>query len=374
MDILILNWRDIENPQKGGAEIIIYELAKRLIEKGNSVTWFCESFKRAKKNENIKGIKVIRKGSRYTVGFYAMLFYKSLKRKPDVVLDCVNTFCWQTPLYVEKKRRIFYANQSARKVFFYQYPFPISVFGFLFEPLQYLSYKKTSTICYSQSIKDDLITFGLPKDNINVFPLGIDHARYKMTKKSKDPSFIFVSRLVDYKRPKLCVEAAKVVIKKYPEMKLYIVGYGPQEDELKKLIKKNNLNSNVFIVNNNNNFLEKNSKDIKVKLMQEAWALILCSVKEGWGMVVTEAAACGTPSIVSNVTGLKDSVIHNKTGFILSENPSPLQLSNAIIKIIEDEKLRQNLSREAFSFAKTFSWEKSFDAFYDIVKKTIKQN
>ncbi len=365
MRILIFNWRDIKNPQKGGAEIILYELAKRLVENGHTVDWFSQMFAGASSEEVLNGIKIIRRGSKYSVFFRAFLYYQSLKTKPDLVLDCVNTICWQTPLYVDQRRRILYANQSAREVFFYKYPLPISLITYLLEPLQFLTYKNTKTICYSQSIKDDLVSFGIPRNNIGVFPLGIDHQRYQPGKKFSNPTFIFVSRFVNYKRADICIYAMKAVVKKNHKACLYLVGYGEEENNLKDLINRLRLSKNVFIINKNNLFLEKNLKDMKVRLMQGAWALLLPSVKEGWGMVVTEAAACGTPAIVSNVTGLKDSVVANKTGLILSKNPKPPELALAITRLITNQILRKKLSREAIFWSKKFSWEKSFKSFYE---------
>ena len=84
-------------------------------------------------------------------------------------------------------------------------------------------------------------------------------------------------------------------------------------------------------------------------------------------MVVTEAAACGTPSIVSDVTGLRDSTIHRKSGLILSSNPSAEELSTSMIKIIEDKKLRMNLSRGALLWSKNFNWDKSYNLFKSLL-------
>lgn len=362
MNILILNWRDTKNPESGGAEIILYELAKRLVKNQNSVTWFCSSFKGSPKEETQDGIKIIRSGNKYSVYFHAFLYYRNLKVKPDVVLDCVNTICWQTSLYVDQGKRILYTNQAAREVFFYEYKFPLSVIGYVLEPLQYLTYKNTNIICYSNSIKEDLVSFGIRKENIKIFPLGIDHKRYFPAKKSLVPTFIFVARFVRNKRPERCVAGMTIVLSKYPKAKLYLVGYGREEEDLREQIKKLKLTKNVFIVNKNNFFLKSDIHDEKVRLMQEAWALLLPSVKEGWGMVVTEAAACGTPSIVSNVTGLKDSVLDNKTGIILSNNPSPKEIGNAMISLIEN-KYKEGFYKNSIAWAKNFSWSKSFDVF-----------
>ncbi|MBI2031254.1 MAG: glycosyltransferase family 4 protein [Candidatus Levybacteria bacterium] len=362
MNILILNWRDIKNPEGGGAEIILYELVKRLVKKGNSVTWFCSGFKNSSEEEVQEGIKIIRSGGKYSVFFHAFQYYRSLKVKPDIVLDCVNTACWQTPLYVSKDRRVLYTNQAAREVFFYEYPFPFSILAYLVEPLQYLTYKNTDVVCYSNSTKEDLISLGIDKKNIYVFPLGLDHKRYYPQKKSENPTFIFVARFVRNKRPERCVSAMIIVISKYPKAKLYLIGYGKEEKNLKTQIEKLKLKKNVFIVNKNNFFLKRDMRDEKVRLMQQAWALILPSVKEGWGMVVTEAAACGTPSIVSNVTGLRDSVIHKRTGTILSSNPSPTEIANALISLIEN-KDRSSLYQNSIKWSKNFSWSKSFNNF-----------
>jgi glycosyltransferase involved in cell wall biosynthesis len=262
---------------------------------------------------------------------------------------------------------VLYANQSAREVLFYDYPFPLSLIAFLVEPFQYRNYKNVKTVCYSQSIKDDLVSFGVPSHNISVFPLGIDHERYVVGMKSSEPTFIFVSRFVKYKRADICIKAMKSVVKKYPKVKLYLIGYGKEEENLNDLITKLNLRRNVFIVNKNNIFFEKNHKDAKVALMQKAWALILPSVKEGWGMVVTEAAASSTPAIVSNVTGLRDAVIDNKTGMVLSRNPKPEELAKAMALMIADSDLRKKLSLGALEWSKNFTWEKSYKSFLKLI-------
>src|SRR5579883_455916 len=97
MDILILNWKDIKNPAKGGAEVIAFEFAKRLVRDGHSVTFFSRSFKNAKPDEILDGVRIIRRGNLLSVYLKAYLYYKNLKKKPDKVIDMVNTICWQTP-------------------------------------------------------------------------------------------------------------------------------------------------------------------------------------------------------------------------------------------------------------------------------------
>jgi len=369
MDILILNWKDIKNPDVGGAEIILYELSKRLVADGHTVTWFCRSFPGALPSEVINGIRVIRRGNRYTVYWQAYVYYRSLKKKPDRVLDCVNTICWQAPHYVPVDKHIAYVNQLAREVLFYELPWGISHMAFLLERLEYFTYRRSRFLCYSESVANDLVTFGIPTRHISTFPIGIDTERYVPGEKSPDPLFLFVARLTPMKRPDRCVAAMRTVVSKYPNAKLAIVGYGPMERTLLRMIKRNKLTGNVQLVNRDHLYFDKHPKDQKVKLMQAAWALLLPSVKEGWGLVVTEAGACETPSIVSHVTGLIDSVKNGQTGIVLTQDPSPSELSDAMISIIANDKRRVSLSQNARKRAITYTWDKSYAKFKQLIKK-----
>ena len=364
MNVLILNWKDIKHPEVGGAEIILYELAKRLVKDGHEVNWFCRSFPEGKRFESVDQIKIVRMGrNRVIMYLLAPLYYWLLQKKPDVVLDCSNTIFWQTPVWALKSKRIGYLNQMAKEVFFYEFPPFVSHFGYLVERLQYLTYKKIKFICYSNSTRDDLISVGVPKKSIGVFNLGIDHTRYRPGKKASCPLFLAVSRLVKMKRNDLVINAFKSVFTKYNDAKLAVVGNGYERKRLEEVRDTLGLGEAVYFVDKDNLFFSKNVKDQKVKLMQQAWALVFPSIKEGWGMTVTECAACGTLSIVTDVSGLRDSVIGSKTGMIVNTNPSVEELAEAMFRIVEDHKLRSKLSSNAIKWAAKFDWEKSYREF-----------
>lgn len=364
MEILILNWKDIRHPQVGGAEVIVYELAKRLVADGHQVTWFSKG---KTSEEIVDGIKMVRKGNMVTTYIYAPLYYWSLKRKPDLVIDMSNTIYWQTPLWAWKSKKIAYLNQFAKQVFFYEFPPLIALFGYLVEVLQYLSYHGTNFICYSSGTKNDLEEVGIPAEKISLFKLGLDQKRYTPGVKSKYPLFLCVSRLVKMKRTDLVIKAMALIVKKHPTTKLAISGTGYQLLYLQKLSKDLNVEQNITFVNKDVWFFSKNTKDQKVKLMQQAWALVFPSVKEGWGMTVTECGACGTPTIATNVTGLQDSVIDGKTGLLVSENPSVSELAEAMEKIITDQKFRETLSKNAQAYANEFTWDNSYRQFKKLV-------
>ena len=162
------------------------------------------------------------------------------------------------------------------------------------------------------------------------------------------------------KRPDLCIEAMRSVAKYYPNGKLAILGYGPMEKKLRNMIESYGLSEQISLVNQDTLFFDAHPRDKKVYFMQKAWAFLLPSVKEGWGMVITEAGACGTPSIVTSVTGLENSVIDGETGIVISANPSAQELAKAMIRMIENKTEREKLCQGALQYAKQFTWNRSY--------------
>lgn len=362
MNILMLSWKDIKNPDAGGAESVTFELAKRLVQEGNRVTIFCRGFSKAPSTEDINGIKIYRKGNIFTTYFHAWIYYKKLDPKPDLVIDMLNTVFWQTPLYVPKYKRVAYVNQLAREVLFYELPFLVSRVAYFLERLQFMSYKTTPMLCFSESAKKDLIEIGIKESNIHMFPLGIDLTKYRHGQKAKSPFFVCVNRLVRMKRTDLAIKAIGKLKSRYPEVRLHIIGKGYQREKLESLVRDLKLSDNV-------SFDFDCNDEQKMKFMGQAWALIFPSVKEGWGITVMEAAACGTPTIATKVSGLVDSVQEFKNGIFISKNPSADELAKAMESIINDEDLRRRLNENSLKLSKNYSWENTFNIFYRSIQK-----
>jgi glycosyltransferase involved in cell wall biosynthesis len=95
----------------------------------------------------------------------------------------------------------------------------------------------------------------------------------------------------------------------------------------------------------------------KWRLMAEADALVMTSVREGWGLVVTEANACGTPALVYDVPGLRDSVRDGLTGLVVP--PRPEKLADAMIRITTDARLHTALANEAKRWSSAFSFDEA---------------
>jgi len=361
--ILIFNWRDIKNPNFGGAEIATHELARRWVKRGHNVTWLSACFANCKKNEVIDGIDIIREGSLLTVYFKAFLRYQNeFRGKIDVIIDQIHGLPFFTPLYV-KEPKVAYIHEVAGPIWFWEWPLPIALLGFLNELFLFrLLYRKTNFITGSYSTLKDLKRVGIPKENIKIVRYGAPKKTpFKSYHKEKRPTLIYVGRIYRAKRVEEILKAVKLVIKKFPEMQFWIIGKGKNEykKNLKKIARKLGIERYI-------KFYGFVSEKKKFELMSKAWIICATSVKEGWGLSIVEAASVGTPAVVYNVGGLKEVVLNNKTGIICRDN-SPENLAQNILKLVSDETLRSKFGENAARFIKTFSWDKAAKEFLQIL-------
>ena len=104
--------------------------------------------------------------------------------------------------------------------------------------------------------------------------------------------------------------------------------------------------------------------------MQEAHVFVIHSQYEGFGLVVMEANACGTPVIATDVPGLRDTVVNGETGLLVPYRHVE-SLSSAILQILIDDGMREKMSRRAIEWASNYSWERSAREFLGILKESV---
>lgn len=357
MNILWFNWKDILNPEKGGAEIYTYEIAKRLVKKGYSVTLFTSKFKGCKKEEFVDNIKIVREGGKITVYLKAINFCKKNYTKFDIIIDEINTIPFLTPKFAKNVKVIALIHQLAKEFWFYETSFPINLIGYhILEPKLLKYYVNIPTITVSNSTKTDLEKLGFKKifvvhNGLNVKPLN------KIPEKYKQPVIIFVGRMKKAKKPQDVIKAFKIVKKEVGNVILWMVGDGYLRKKLEKISKETI------------KFFGYVSNKTKNELIKKAWVIAVPGVREGWGQVVTDANALGTPAVGYNIPGLKDSIKHGYNGILVETNPEAL--AEGIIEILTNNNLRKKLSRNAIKWAKKFSWDKSAKQFEKIIKSVV---
>lgn len=365
MKILILNWRDIKHPAAGGAEELTFEVARRWVQWGHEVTWFTAGFPGGQEEEILEGVRIIRRGKQISVHLKAFRYYKDQGQgKFDVVIDEINTIPFFTPLYV-KEKHVAYINQLAREVWFYEMPFPVNLLGYLIEPIFLRIYRKTPIVTISESTQDDLRKLGAIKVVV-VHPgfSGLPLAELpQILEKAKKPTVLYVGRVVPSKRVNEIIEAIHLVREQVPEVQLQVAGSISRSylSKLEREVKHFNLENNVT-------FLGKISFQERQTLMKQAHLLALASVREGWGLVVIEANAFGTPAVVYKVPGLVDSVQDGKTGLITPHN-DPQTLAEEISRGLLDDSFREKLSRGALEWSRQYTWQKNAEGFLKVLEE-----
>jgi glycosyltransferase involved in cell wall biosynthesis len=296
---------------------------------------------------------VVRDGHQWSVHAQAIRRYRGrLRDRFDVVIDEVNTMPFFTPLWAGIPS-VLLMFQLAREVWWYESRFPISLLGYALEPWYLRPYRRTAAFTISQSTIDDLRRLGF-RGPITLVPVGIEPVAAPSVERAAIPTFLYVGRLAPSKRVHDLLDAFRRFRTTGERASLWLVGDGDPA-----YVRRLRRQAAQLGIEQDVEFLGRLDPDAKHARMAQAHALLVASVREGWGLVVTEAAACGTPSIVYDVPGLRDAVRHEVTGLVV--RPTPADLAAAMRRIIQDPALARRLGAAALDFSTTFNYDHSAD-------------
>lgn len=351
LSILALNWRDIENPEAGGAEVHIHEILRWLARQGHTVTLLSSSFAGCTPDAVIDGVRVLRRGRWFNANFtLPMAYLRELRReKFDVVLEDINKIPFYTPCFIKAPILAIVPHLFGTTVF-QEASFPFAMYVYFYELFIPAIYKNTQFMAISESTKRDLVGRGIKPEKISVVECGLDHNLYRESGVARDPKLVlYLGRLRKYKCVHLLIKAMTKVRDSVPGARLVIIGDGPYKAELERLATALGLSDVV-------EFKGHVSSNEKVKLLCQAAVMANPSPKEGWGLTVVEANACGVPVVASRSPGLVDSIRDGETGFLV-EHGNVEQLAQKMVEILLNEELRKRLSRGAIQWASRFTWE-----------------
>ena len=318
MRIVILSWRDLAHPRAGGSEVYSQQLARHWAAAGHEVTYFAAAVEGAPSEEVVDGYRLVRRGGALGVYREARRFYRGgCRGRTDWVLDVVNTRPFLAPLWVDDAPVTALVHQVCREVWRYETPFPVALLGrYWLEPRWLRAYRDTPVLTVSESSRRSLEAYGLRR--VAVVPEGVEVPSVSLPKEPV-PTLLWVGRLSPNKRPDHAIAAFRRVRESVPEARLWVVGAGPMEDRLRRQAPEG-----VVICG-------RVDQARKFELMARAHLLLATSVREGWGLTVSEAALCGTRTVAYDVDGLRDSV--TAAGGVLVE-PGPGPLARATLEVL----------------------------------------
>jgi glycosyltransferase involved in cell wall biosynthesis len=353
MKILIFNWQDIKNPLAGGAEVHLHEIFSRVVRLGHEVTLFCSSFPGAPREETINGIKVIREGGRYLFNYRVMYRYltKFRHEKYDVVIDDMNKIPFFTPLYIQEP---LYAiiHHLFDKSIFQEAPLPLAIYVYYMEKLgvALLRRHRIPLMVVSPSTRAEMWSKGYRDEDMQYAYNCVDHGLHRSdgVPKSATPLIGYFGRLKKYKSPDHLLRAFTIVKKTVPDLQLVVIGDGDYKKTLEALARELGIEQDVRFTG----FVDENEK---VRLLQQMWFMVNTSSKEGWGLTVVEANACGSTVLGSNVPGLRDAIKDGETG-LLYEYGNIDELASKMNLLLNDASLRTRLTENAKQWSLSFDW------------------
>lgn len=369
--LLFLCWRDIKAPKRGGAEVFTHEMLRRVDAARFRVLHLSPLFPGASPDELIDGVRYLRAGGTLSVIGEARKFYGSNAQNVDFVIDQCNTHRFFTPLWAPAPKRIFFIHQLTREIWHLMMKAPASYLGAWTEtPFLRLS-RRDATFTVSNSTRQDLLDIGFAPERVTILPEGIDFKHWDPSEfLPKEPvsTFVYVGRFSRYKGIDDVVDAFGH-LRRNGRAKLQIIGKTNLEyveTALRPIMERHNLTwgeRDKDGMDNDVTFFGFVSEEEKLERMSRSHALMFPSKREGWGLIVTEAAAVGTPSIVYNAPGIVDAVDQGRAGYLTRTN-SVEGLVERMREVVAGGAAYEQMRAAAYRYALNFHWDHTADHFH----------
>ena len=347
--IHMLAWRDLDDVEAGGSELHAHNVASIWAQAGLKVT-LRTSYAPGRPQRTVRdGYTVIRKAGRYGVFPRSVVSEATGRLGPcDGLVEIWNGMPFLSPLWWRGPRSV-WLHHVHGPMWAMALPPRLAAAGDLLEhriapPL----YRRSAMVTLSESSKAEMVgELGFRPDRVTVVEPGIDAAFSPGGERSATPLFVAVGRLVPVKDFPRLIRVAQRARELHGGLELVIVGDGYERDELERLIV--DLHADDWI-----RLAGRVSDDELVSLYRRAWAVVSTSIREGWGMTVTEAAACGTPAVATRIAGHTDAVVDGSSGILGTTDD---ELVDALGQIMRDPARRAELSAGALDRAARLTWD-----------------
>ncbi|WP_431842506.1 glycosyltransferase family 4 protein [Calidifontibacter indicus] len=361
--VLLLNWRDLEHPEAGGAEKYLVEVAEGLAARGHHVTFRTALYPGALPREVVNGVNYIRKGGHYSVYTRAIASQAVRRLRADVVVDVQNGVPFLSTAALPHHPVVNLVHHVHREQWPVAFNPTVAKIGWQLESaLAPFAYRRAQYVAVSETTRRELVALGVDGDRVAIIPNGTDLTNQD-ARPADHPVVTVLGRLVPHKRVEIAIRAVAALRNKIPGIELRVVGSGYWLGELRDLSRDLGIADQVV-------FTGHVSEWEKRRILSESWVLALPSIKEGWGLVVVEAATHHTPSIAyRSAGGVADSIQEGRTGLLVDDGQEPF--TGALEALLTDEKLRHTLGDEAARFAAQFTWPQAVQKWENLLQEVI---
>jgi len=355
--VLFLNWRDTRHPEGGGSEVYVENVARSLAAAGHEVTIFCAMYEGAAGHETVDGVRFVRAGTKLSVYAEAI---KHVRRRAfgdlDVIIDVQNgipfmsrAVCGDTPVVV----LVHHVHREQWPVVYD--PLRSRVGWWIESRLAPRLYRDCTYVAVSEKTREELTELGVGAQRIHVIHNGIEAAPGLDVEPSEHPHIAVVGRLVPHKRVEHVLRAAAILRRRHPGLRISVVGDGWWSPRLQAVADALGVSDIVDF----HGFVDEKTKH---RVYASSWVLALPSLKEGWGIVVMEAATHAVPSVAyRQAGGVAESIVHGETGMLVDGEVE--DYASMLGELLDDAALRARLGGQARSRAEEFTWAATAKAF-----------
>jgi glycosyltransferase involved in cell wall biosynthesis len=349
--VLILNERDPLHPNAGGAEIHVHEIFRRLAARGFEVTQLVSQGHGTAEHEVLDGVEIRRLGR--IRAYYPRVAWTCMREtragRYDVVVECLNKVPFYSPVY-SKVPVLAICHHLFGEVAFQQVAWPIAAAVWSAEQLIPPLYRRCQVVSISESSRDELVARGLRPELVRVSHCGIDHPEINVETETPRPARVtYLGRLEPYKNIDVMLRAMARLGDRFPDAEILVIGRGSAQQSLMNLARELGIADRTRFTG----FVSDEERD---ELLLGTRVCVCPSEKEGWGLTVIESNAAGTPVVATDAPGLRDSVRHEETGFLVPTR-SVEGFATRIAELLEDDSLATRMSREALAWSKKFDWD-----------------
>ena len=362
--IVVLNWRDTANPEGGGSEVYVEQLARRWVRDGHRVSLVCATHGQAPDLEDRDGVRIIRVGTKLTVYSRARRLLRRGTLGPvDVVVDTQNGIPFFAR-WASSAPTVVLVHHVHREQWPVVYDPLRARVGWLIESVAApRAFRGLPYVAVSEATRRELVEQGVDPASITVVHNGTEALPDSGASRDAAPRILVLGRLVPHKRVEHVIAAAAVLRHRHPGLTVAVVGDGWWADELRAIADRQGVADIV-------DFTGHVTEAEKARQVDRAWILALPSLKEGWGLVVLEAASRGVPAVAyAEAGGVAESIVDGVTGVLVHGDEGAYIA--ALDSLLADTSRREQMGERARARSTEFSWDASAKSFEAVLQLAV---
>jgi len=353
--IHVFGWRDLDDDEAGGSEVHADSIESIWARAGLQVT-HRTSFASGRPPSDVRnGYRVSRRGNRYLVFPRSAVAELTGRLGPtDAVIEIWNGVPFLSPWWWHGPTAV-WLHHVHGPMWQQSLPGPVAPLGNLLEErLAPPWYRRVPVVTLSQSSKDELVDeLGFDRGHVTVIPPGIDPSFSPLDPadpgvgRSPTPRAVAVGRLTPVKDFCRLVRVMAGVRDRVPDLELVIVGEGYERAAIEAQVAAVGGQDWVRLPG-------RIPDEELLSLYRRAWLAVSASTREGWGMTLTEAAACGTPAVATDIAGHADAIDDGRSGLLGRSDDELVELAT---RVLTDPTTRSALRAGALERAGELTWE-----------------